>query len=250
MKRFWSRAEAVADGERFAVTLDGRPVRTPRGNRLVAPTAALGQAIAAEWQAVEAEVRPHAMPLTGLANAAIDLVAEDPPAFAATLSAYARSDMLCYRAEHPQALVQRQAAQWDPILAWAEARFDIVVKRTAGIAPIGQPPLTLERLDAAYAAQPPFRLAALSPLVTLAGSAILPLALLDGRLDPESAWAAALLDELWQAEQWGEDALAAASRADRRHQFNAACRFLSLLGGVTDLPPLASEQPTRGGETC
>ncbi len=231
MKRFWSRAEALPDGACFAIALDGRPVRTPCGNRLAVPTAALADAIATEWQAVEAAVRPHAMPLTGLANAAIDIVAADPHAFAATLSAYARTDMLCHRADHPEALVARQAALWDPILRWAEARYDIVVRRTAGVSPIGQPRLTLDRLDAAYAAEPPFRLAALSPLVSLSGSAILPLALAEGRLEPNSAWAASLLDELWQAEHWGEDALAAASRADRRHQFNAACRFLELATG-------------------
>lgn len=231
LKRFWARAEVVRDGDRYAIALDGRPVRTPRGNRLAVPDEALGRAIAAEWQAVEAEVRPNAMPMTGLANAAIDIVADDPAAFASMLTAYARSDMLCYRATHPEALVERQAHLWDPILAWAETRFDILLKRTAGIEPIEQPAHALERLDAAYAAEPPFRLAALSPLVTLSCSAILPLALADGRLQPDEAWAAALLDELWQAEQWGEDALAAASRADRRHQFNAACRFLELAMG-------------------
>lgn len=231
LKRFWTRAEAVADDGGFSVALDGRPVRTPRGNRLRVPGAALADAIAAEWQAVELEARPHAMPMTGLANAAIDIVADDPASFAATLAAYARSDMLCYRATHPDALIERQARTWDPILAWAEARFDIVLKRAAGIVPFEQPPLALARLDAAYAAQPPLRLAALSPLVTLSGSAILPLALAEGRLEPDAAWAAALLDEVWQAEQWGEDPLAVASRADRRRQFDAACRFLKLATG-------------------
>lgn len=247
MKRFWSRAVAVADGGGHAIVLDGRPVRTPRGNRLRLPARPLAEAIAAEWQAVESEVRPHAMPLTGLANAALDIVADDPVAFAATLSAYARTDMLCYRADHPVPLVRRQAEAWDPLLAWAEARFDIVIRRTAGIAPIAQTPHMLAKLDAAYAAEPPFRLAALSPLVTLSGSAILPLALAAGVIEPDAAWSAALLDELWQAEQWGEDALAAASRADRRHQFNAACRFLELAAGVTAADAGVSDRANDGG---
>lgn len=230
MKRFWTDATTVARTGGVAIQLDGRPVRTPRGNGLILPNPGLAAAVAAEWQAVEGEVRPHAMPLTGLANAAIDIVAEDAPGFAEGLARYAASDLLCYRAQHPAPLVQRQRDQWDPLVRWAERRFDILFAVTAGIVPVGQPAATLARLREAFAAYPIFALAALWPLVSLSGSAIIPLAMAEGALDCADGWAAAILDETFQAEQWGEDALAAASRADRRHQFEAAARFLALAG--------------------
>jgi chaperone required for assembly of F1-ATPase len=244
MKRFWQAATAVPVADGHGVALDGRPVRTPAGRPLLLPTADLASAVAAEWQAVDSELRPADMPLTGLANAAVDIVADDPAGFAASLARYAESDLLCYRAEHPPALVARQAAAWDPPLDWARRRFDIGFEVTAGIVHRPQPAVALARIGAAYAAFPPFALAALSPLVSISGSAVLPLALADGALDAEAAWAAALLDELFQAEQWGEDALAAASRADRARQFHAAAHFLAL-SSQGQAEPLKSNRGDR-----
>ncbi len=229
MKRFWKEARAQAGGEGFTVSLDGRPIRTPGRQLLTLPTQALAEAVAGEWQAVEKAVTPAAVPLTGLANAAIDIITPDTAAFAAGLARYAESDMLCYRAESPVLLVDRQAASWDPLLDWAARRFDLRFAVTAGIMHVPQPAETLDRIGKAYAGRSAFELAALSPLTTLTGSAILPLALAEDAIDPDRAWAAALLDELWQAEQWGEDAEAGRSRDDRRRNFDAALGFLSAL---------------------
>ena len=169
------------------------------------------------------------MPLTGLANAAIDRVAPDPEAFAEGLARYGENDLLCYRAEAPAALVERQAALWDPILAWARRRFDVNFELVAGIIHKPQPPNTIVQLAQAVAARDPFELAALSPLVTISGSLVIALALAEEAIDLETAWAAATLDEAWQAEQWGEDEEAAARLEARRVEFEAAERFLRLL---------------------
>lgn len=232
MKRFWTTTGIEAeDGGGHAVLLDGRRVRTPRGRTLAAPTEGLARAVAAEWDAVEGEVRPLAMPMTGLSNAAIDIVADDPTGFARTLAQYAESDLLCYRAEAPRPLVERQAEHWDPLLRWAEVRFDCQFHVTEGIIHVRQPDALLERIGAAFAAYPPFPLAALSPLVTLSGSAVVPLALAEGAIDVATAWAATVIDETWQAENWGEDADALAHRTGRQLQFGEAERFLRLSGG-------------------
>jgi chaperone required for assembly of F1-ATPase len=230
VKRFWKLAAAEPAEGGHAVLLDGRPVRTPKGLPLVLPVKPLAQAVADEWQAVEAELKPHAMPLTGLSNAALDVVAGDHEGFAAGLARYAESDLLCYRAEHPAPLVARQAERWDPLLGWAEQRFDVRFRVLAGIVHQPQPGLALERIGKAYAAFGAFELAALSPLVSLSGSAVIPLALAEGEVDLETAWTASVLDELFQEENWGADALATASREDRRRQFEAAARFLRLAG--------------------
>ena len=226
MKRFYK--EAVV-GKGNAVLLDGRPVRTPGRAPLAPPGARLAGAIADEWNAQEETVDPRAMPLTGLANAAIDRIAPDPAAFARGLAAYGESDLLCYRAEGPAPLVARQAALWDPLLAWAQDRYDIAFAVTAGIVHKPQPPETIARLAAAVAARGPFELAGLSPLVTVSGSLVVALALAEGAIGFDAAWEAAALDEQWQAEQWGEDAEAAKALAARRAEFAAAARFLSLL---------------------
>lgn len=233
VKRFWTDASVAEQEGGHAVLLDGRAVRTPGKRALVVPTAHLAEAVADEWRGVEGEIHPDGMPLTGLANAALDIVADDPAAFATDLARYAGSDLLCYRAEHPAPLVARQAEHWDPLLRWAEQRFDVGFRVTEGIVPVAQPEAVLERIGVAYAALPPFRLAAMSPLVSLTGSAIIPLALAEGAIGTDAAWAAAMLDEHWQAENWGEDSEASANRADRERQFLAAARFLAFADATT-----------------
>ena len=229
MKRFHTEAAFAPAGDGFTLLLDGRQIRTPARAHLAVPTARLAETIAAEWNAQDDRIDPRSMPLTGLANAAIDVVEPDPAAFAAGLAAYGESDLLCYRAEAPQALVRHQSALWDPLLAWARRRFDVELGTVAGIVHRPQPAATLDRLGKAVAAMDAFVLAGLSPLVTISGSLVIALALAEGTISTGEAWASATLDEAWQAENWGEDELAAAALGARRGQFEAACFFLSLL---------------------
>ena len=229
VKRFYDTASVETGAEGFRVLLDLRSVRTPARNIVAVPTEGLADASAGEWNAQAERVDPRSMPLTGLANAAIDRVAPDSEAFARALAAYGESDLLCYRSEGPASLVARQAASWDPILTWARQRYDVGFEVTSGIVHRPQPPQTVERLAAAVAARPPFELAALSPLVTISGSLIIALALAEAAIDLDEAWSAAALDELWQIETWGEDEEALRSLDSRRREFEAAWRFLSLL---------------------
>lgn len=225
MKRFWKEVTVEAG----SIRLDGRPVRTPARALLEVQTDALAQAIAQEWAAQGDQVDPRAMPLTGLANAAIDRVAPDPAAFARDLARYAETDLLCYRADGPEPLVARQQAEWDPLLGWAAQRYDIHFTCVTGILHTPQPEATVARLGEALLANPPFRLAPLSPLITISGSLVIALAVVEGAITAEDAFAAGHLDELWQAEQWGEDELAAQGRAKRREDFLSAARFLALV---------------------
>lgn len=230
VRRFYGQADVRAGAAGAAeLLLDGRPVKTPARHPLALPTAALAEAVAAEWNAQGERVDPRSMPLTGLAYAAIDRVAPDPAAFAAGLARYGESDLLCYRAEGPAALATRQRHRWDPILAWARRRYDVDFEIAEGIVHRAQPPATVERLAHAVAARDSFALAALSPLVTISGSLVVALALAEEAIDVDAAWEAATLDEAWQAEQWGEDAEAAQRLAHRRAEFDPAARFLRLL---------------------
>ena len=229
MKRFWKTAEAVADDGRWAVRLDGRPLRTPGKAPLEVPTEPLAEAIAREWAAAGETVDPRAMPLTGLANAAIDRIAPDRGDFAASLGKYAQGDLACYRAEAPASLAASQAQSWDSLLGWARRRFDVDFVTTTGLVHVAQPKATVERLGHEVAALDPFRLAGLAPLVTIGGSLVAALAVLEGALTPGEAWEAVSIDERWQIEKWGGDAEAEAARAGRRRDFLAAARFLDLL---------------------
>lgn len=229
MKRFYKHAEAAPGAGGVAILLDGRTVKTPGREPLAVPTEELAEAIAAEWNAQGEDIDPRSMPLTGLANAAIDRVAPDPAAFARGLAAYGESDLLCYRSEGPGELVRRQDETWDPLLLWARRRYDIEIETAVGVMHRAQPPQTVERLARAVAARGPFQLAALSPLVTISGSLVIALALAEGEISLDTAWNSATLDEAWQAEQWGEDALAVQALELRRREFEAAYRFLTLL---------------------
>lgn len=228
MRRFWKDVAVIADGG-FQIALDGRRVKTPARADLVLPSAALAEAIAEEWRAAAQQVDLRAMPLTGLANAAIDRIGPDSERFAAGLAKYGETDLLCYRAEAPAALVERQAAEWDPLLAWARRRYDIDFCITASTIYRPQPPATVERLAHAVVALDAFRLAGLSPMVTIGGSLVATLAVLEKAVTAEEAWQAVNLDERWQSEQWGTDPEAEAALEIRRREFVAAARFLELL---------------------
>ncbi|MEO5641360.1 MAG: ATP12 family protein, partial [Sphingomicrobium sp.] len=167
---------------------------------------------------------------TGLANAAIDRVSPDPATFAAALAKYGEADLFCYRAATPPSLVARQAAEWDPLLAWARRRFDVDFVVTIGLLHVDQPETTVARLGQRVRALDAFRLAGLSPLVTISGSLVAALGVIEEAVALETAWAAVSLDELWQTEQWGEDAEATHAMANRRADFESAARFLALLG--------------------
>jgi chaperone required for assembly of F1-ATPase len=229
VKRFWKEVAVEPVEAGWGIRLDERPVRTPARAPLIVPGERLAQAIADEWRDTGQEIDPRAMPLTGLANAAIDHVARDHEAFAQGLARYAEADLACYRAEGPRALVERQEARWDKLLGWARRCYDVDFTTTARLAHVAQPPATVERLAGAVEALDRFRLAGLSPLVTIGGSLVAALAVLEGAVTPEQAWDAVSVDERWQLEQWGSDAEAEAALDARRCDFLAAARFLELL---------------------
>ena len=229
MKRFWKQAECVQHGEGWGVSLDGKPVRTPARAMLVVPTESLANAVAREWTNVGETLDPRTLPLTGLANAAIDRVAPDRQSFVTDLAHYAQGDLTCYRADGPRALAEIQAEQWDAILAWARRRYDVDFVTTKAILHVDQPAATVERLSHALAVLDPFRLAGLSPLVTIGGSLLAALAVLEGALTPQLAWHAVTVDDRWQLAQWGSDSEAEVVLANRQRDFLAAARFLELL---------------------
>lgn len=229
MKRFWKAVQTVQADGGWGVELDGRPLRTPARVPLVVPTEKLAQAVAAEWHTVEGEIDPRAMPLTGLANAAADRVVADKKQFADGIARYAEADLACYRAEGPSGLIQRQGELWDELLAWGRRRFDVDFRTTSGLLHVDQPPATVERLAHAVSALDAFRLAGLSPLVTIGGSLLAALGTLEEAFTPEQAWAAVSLDDRWQLEQWGADEEAQAALDNRERDFLAAAQFLRLL---------------------
>lgn len=229
MKRFWKTATVEEADGGWTIALDGRRVKTPARVDLIVPTRVLADAIATEWNDVGEEIDPRAMPLTGLANAAIDRVTANPKRFADDLAKYGEGDLLCYRADGPEALVARQAEQWAPLLDWARRRYDVDFRIGEGVLHIPQPEGTVERLAHAVEALDPFRLAGLSPMVTIGGSLVTALAVIEGDVSPDRGWAAVSLDDRWQIEQWGADADAVKALENREHDFLAAARFLSLL---------------------
>lgn len=232
MRRFYRVAGTVATADGHTVALDGKPVRTPGRLPLVLPTPALAEAIAAEWEAQEEEIRPDTMPLTRLANSAIDRVQGQRPAMIERIAAYAASDLLCYRAESPADLVARQEAAWQPLLDWMADRHGARLRVGSGIKPIEQPPEALRAATVAVARFDGFPLAALHVATVSCGSLVIALALADGRVDAAAAWEASLLDELYQAGRWGEEAEATRRRAGIRAEIDTAVAVFSLCEGA------------------
>jgi chaperone required for assembly of F1-ATPase len=227
-RRFYQRSSAASGPEGHAVTLDDKPVRTPARRPLAAPTLALAQAIAAEWDAQREEIDPANMPLTRLANAIIDGVADAPGPVRAEIEKYLASDLLFYRAGGPQELRERQARLWDPILLWAKSTLGADFKTGEGVVHVTQPAAALQAASAAIP-DDAWRLGALHVMTTLTGSALLALAVLRGELSVDAAWRAAHVDEDWNMEQWGRDEQALERRAFRFAEMQAAARVLENL---------------------
>lgn len=230
-RRYKTVAVAPAAGG-YAVRLDDRPLRTPAGRAMVLPSAALAEAVAAEWRG-QAGGRPNidTLPLTRVAATAIDRIPSRRAGVIDELAAYAETELVCHRAGHPPALVARQQALWQPLLDWLTYRFDAALAVTTGVLPHAQSPTSLAALRRAIEALDDFRLAGLSVAVSAAGSLVIGLALAEGRLDAAGAFDAAELDASFQIEQWGEDSLAARRRAAVRGDLEAAERFLKLVAG-------------------
>ncbi|WP_398481312.1 ATP12 family chaperone protein [Tardiphaga sp.] len=230
-KRFYTKVGVSAADEGHSVTLDDKTIRTPSRNALAVPSRAVADLMAAEWDAQQEFIDPLSMPITRLANSVLDAISteEQIAAVRDDIAKYFGSDLLFYRASHPDALIEREAAAWDPVLFWVAEELNAHFILAEGVMHVGQP---AQALAAAQAALPTdsWRVAALHMVTTITGSALLALALLRGRLSADEVWAAAFVDEDWNAEKWGLDEEAAARRAARKVDFEGAVAVLRALG--------------------
>lgn len=231
LRRFYDAATAAESEDGFVVHLDGRPVRTPGGRFLLLPSRPLAEAIAAEWQAQVETVKPATMPLTQLSSTALDRVGPERETITGYLMAYAGTDLLCYRAEFPTDLAERQSTAWQPLLDWAAETLKAPLVSTVSVLAVTQPDHAVAALAAHLDGQDAWRLTAIQAAAAATGSLVLALALAEARIDAETAWSLSQLDETFQIEQWGEDAEATARRTALKGDIAAAERLLALLGG-------------------
>ncbi len=230
MRRFYHQAAVGEAGEGFQVLLDGRPVRTPAKAPMVLPSRPLTEAIAGEWAAQGDTIRPGTMPLMALSSTALDITAKQPELVVEQVAAYAGTDLLCYRVEHPPELSAREAQLWQPLLDWAALRYDAALHVVVGIMPREQPEGACRALAAAVATYDIWRLTALQTATTGSGSLVIGLALLEGRVDAALAFEASQLHESYQIERWGEDHEATHRREALRADLADIRRFVDLIG--------------------
>jgi chaperone required for assembly of F1-ATPase len=231
MKRVYREVRVAPAGDDWGIWLDSRQLHTPARAPLLLPRRALAAAVAAEWDAQRDEVVPASMPLMRLTATAIDRVTPQRAAVIAEIVGYAETDLVCHRADRPPDLVARQSAVWQPLVDWATLRFDAPLVVTTGVVPQRQPPAVAAAFRSTVDALDLYWLTALHSATTACGSLVVGLALLDRRLDAESAWQASQLDETFQIEKWGEDPEAAARRRDLKGDIEATARFMDLLRG-------------------
>jgi chaperone required for assembly of F1-ATPase len=227
-KRFYTRAGFSETAGGFAITLDDKTVRTPSRKPLLAPSAEIAASIVAEWDAQQDIINPMTMPLTRLANSVIDAVGDNVDAVVEDIAKYFGTDLLFYRAGHPQELVAREADAWDPVLFWAAETFGAHFILAEGIIHVKQPEPAIAAVRAVLPSDP-WIVAALHLVTTITGSALLAVALLRGRLDADQVWAAAHVDEDWNAERWGVDEEVAHRRAGRLVDFSASAAVIKAL---------------------
>lgn len=228
-KVVWSECTVKEIPGGFSVFLDHRPLKTPAQADFTLPTSQLAEAVADEWRAQTDKIDPLSMPLTRLSNSAIDKIPLQFEETVDALAGYAETDMTCFRAASPEELVKRQAAAWDPPLEWLRATHGIVLVQSEGVIAADQPPKSLSAMRNWLAELGPFTLMGLHDLIGISGSIVLARAVHEGHLDPQSAWSASILDEMWNVELWGEDTEAARVRDVKCREFLAAHAFLTQL---------------------
>jgi chaperone required for assembly of F1-ATPase len=231
MKRFYKTA-AVARGEQdstYRIALDGRPIRTPTKAILELQSEAFARAIAAEWNSQGEEIDPRSMPMMAFACTAIDLISKKRDQTVADVLAHAEHDLLCYRAEAPADLAERQNREWQPLLDWAALTLDAPMKVTSGVVSVRQDEQAIQAFGRVVTGLDALALSVLSGAVAASGSLIIGLAMRAGKIDAETAYAAAQLDELYQAERWSEDPDARRRREAIRKDLDAAARAFALL---------------------
>ena len=229
-KRFWTKTEVEACDGGFTLRLDTRPVKTPAKAAFVVPSLAMAQACAVEWDAQSGVIRPDTMPMTRYANSAIDKVAHQHDDVVEIVAAYGETDLLCYRATEPEALIARQSGGWDAHLDWAASTLNARLNVTQGVIPIPQDAASLTNLHRLTAAFDPFQLAPFHDFVAITGSLILGLAMAKNRLTADEAFTLSRIDEHWQAELWGQDEDAAQMESGKRAALSEALRFFRYHG--------------------
>jgi chaperone required for assembly of F1-ATPase len=227
-RRFYKKVAVTGTAAPFSVTLDERSLRTPLKRALDLPTRRLAEAVASEWAAQAEKIDPHSMPYTKLANTALDRVASDRERIMSEIVDFAGSDLVCYRAEKPRDLIERQAWAWQPVLDWARATFAAEFLVTEGIVHIEQPSRSLGAMRDHLGGKSHWALTALHNMTTLTGSALIAAMACDGAILPAEAWLAAHVDEDWQIEQWGSDEEARHRRDYRKREFDICLRFCDL----------------------
>ncbi len=232
MKRFYKEVGVTELPEGFGVTLDGKTIKTPGRANIAVPTRALAEGIADEWLAQDMEIKPQTMPLMQLAATVIDHLAVNREMIEATVVRFCETDMVCYRADarEPTELLALQKALWDPLLAWLHDRYGVTLLTTSGVLPITQPREAVDTLAAIVAGMDIWRLGAFQAAAASAGSFVIALALVEGRIDADQAFAAAELDAGFEIDRWGEDALATQRRTSVAFDLTAARRFRDLVG--------------------
>ena len=229
-KRFYQTADVAPAEGGFAVTLDGKTVKTPARSPLVVPTEALARLIQREWDMQKDVIDPTQMPVTRLVNTALDGIAAEPEAVADDLVKYAGNDMMFYRASEPERLVERQGERWDPVLAWVANTHGARFVLAEGVMYQEQPAEAVDAIRRAFEPhKDPIALAALHTMTTLTGSALLALAYAEGHLDLATVWSLAHLEEDWTVEQWGEDEDATVRREKRLVEMTAAADTFAAL---------------------
>lgn len=228
MKRFWTNALSIRENGLYYVQLDQRPVKMPSGARLNTPFQALAKSIAEEWSMVQADFTPDDLPLTQMTCTALERIPQHRREIMTQLAAYGLNDLLCYRADAPEGLTERQHAQWDPWLHWLDSTYEIGLITTIGLMPVSQLPWTKNKLEALLALRSDYELAGLGVLIPALGSFVLGLATAEGALTPQSACEIAALDEIWQAEKWGEDEQERTRRARILADAESAALFIRL----------------------
>jgi chaperone required for assembly of F1-ATPase len=230
MKRFYKAVSVAPRDGGFAVLLDGKPIKTPGGNGLVLPTEKLASAIAQEWREQAEKIVATTMPLLRLANTVIDGVTDNREEVIAAILRFGENDLLCYRAHQPPELAARQKAAWDPVLDWASQRHSANMRIAAGLTHVDQPVEALDALRRALEGFDAFSLGGLHVIASITGSAVLALAVAESFINGATAFELSRIDEIYQAEKWGEDAQAAARATSLAQELNKAAELIALVG--------------------
>ena len=230
MKKFWKIVQVKKKLKNsFEILLDKRILKTPMQKDLIFSNYKIAKETALEWDIDEKEINTENMVFYGLISTAIDKISNDKVSYIENVLGFINTDLICYRADGPNELVDLQNNSWNPIISFIKKYIDVELKFFIGVMPSKQSLDIFNRLKTLINSFSDIEISALHRMTNLTGSIFISICILKGDVLKNEAFELSFLDELYQAKNWGIEEESLDKRDKIAKELNRIISFVELI---------------------